>query len=295
MSSPLDDLERLLAGAATRAQGIEALASLPEIQARVLDRSLLRPGHDCIVMTETSNGLRFFFSLRDTFVGIPIAVGVFERDLELPLNHLLRPGMNCVDIGANLGYYSMRMAAVAGQGPGRVFSFEPDSFACHLLRMNCRENRFENVVTVTQAACGDSNGEALLFRDAEPGNYGGSWVGAGADATAATRIPVRKLDDLIPQDTVIHLVKMDVEGYEARVLDGMRRILETHHPVVIAEYNPPALRRVSQEEPERMLALLRSLGYRIQEAERFTGEASGADAEIEGDRLRNLVALPASQ
>ncbi len=286
-----EELDRLIAESSV-SEAIATLARRPEIRGSVLDAEFLRPAHDCIVMTETPNGLRYFFSLRDTYVGMPIAVGVFERDVDEAIARLLRPGMNCIDAGANLGYYSMRMAAVVAQGAGRVFSFEPDPFACGLLHKNCRENRFENVINIFPFACGERSAEALLFRDPDPRNYGGTHVReSGSGATH--KIAVRRVDDLVPSDVPIHFVKIDVEGYELFALQGMKRIIREHHPAIVMEFNPHALESLDPSTPRELLDFIAFFGYTVYEADQFRDQSSPRfNYAAAPGKFTNLVCLP---
>jgi FkbM family methyltransferase len=270
--------------------------SSSEFQSRKLAVEFERPAHDCLVMTETPEGLRFFFSLRDTFVGLPIAVGVFERDVDAVFRRLLRPGMNCLDIGANLGYYSVRMAAVVSQGGGRVFSFEPDPLAFYLLTKNRQENHLENVVSVFQVACGDRDSAGVLVRDLNPANYGGGHV---RDAATQNGSPtaIRRVDDLVPEDVRVDFVKIDIEGYEPLALRGMERILTRDRPAIVMEFNPPALRSNGTDAPERLLQDLASRGYVCYEALSFAGgnAAPFQFPATSGDSLVNLVCAPSSK
>ncbi len=273
--------------------------SSPEFRARSLAVAYERPGHDCLVMTETPEGLRFFFSLRDTFVGIPIAVGVFERDVDAAFQRLLRPGMNCLDIGANLGYYSIRMGAVVSQGGGRVYSFEPDPFAFSLLTKNRQENRLENVISIFQVACGAEEAIGVVIQDPNPANYGGGYVRelGPENKAAGSSISIRRIDDLVPADVRIDLVKIDIEGFEPFALRGMDRVLSRDRPAIVMEFNPPALRFSGADAPERLLRHLNAHGYVCFEALSYSrGESvpfrCGGAA---GDSLVNLVCLPSAK
>ena len=69
--------------------------------------------------------------------------------------------MNCIDIGANFGFFSVTMAAAVGK-EGKVYSFEPEPFNYSLLLRNRAENRMEDIITPFNVACGDEDGEAAL-------------------------------------------------------------------------------------------------------------------------------------
>lgn len=275
---------------------IRALAGTPEGRSRALSIEFERPAHDCLVMTETPKGLPFFFSLRDTFVGMPIAVGVFEKDVDGALARIVRPGMNCIDAGANLGFYTVQMAAAASLGGGRVFSFEPDQFAFSLLCRNVNENHLQNSVELFHTACGARNETAVLQSDPNPSNYGGMHIGgvAAAGSASAQEVLVKRVDDVISSDIRIGLIKVDVEGYELYTLLGMRRILRDHRPVILIEFNTPALRVQSPDCPARLYSFLSELDYSLYEAAHF---AAGVAKEFqfindESDVFVNLVCMP---
>jgi FkbM family methyltransferase len=273
---------------------MSTMLASPEFRSRTLAVEFERPHHDCLAMTETPEGLRFFFSLRDTFVGLPVAVGVFERDVDAVLRRLLRPGMNCLDIGANLGYYSVRMAAVVAQGGGRVFSFEPDAFAFSLLSRNRQENHLENVITLFPVACGQHEAIGVLVRDPNPSNYGGSHM--REDTQNGNPTAIRRVDDMVPPDMRIDLVKIDIEGFELFALRGMSRILATDRPTIVMEFNPPALRAHGENAPDLVLRHLAAAGYHCFETVSFAGEnpVPFVFPGPSGDGLVNLVCVPVS-
>ncbi len=275
---------------------LRQVLSSPEFPNRRIAVEFERPEHDCIVMIETPDGLRFFFSVQDTFVGFPIAVGVFEPDVQAAIGLLVRPGMNCLDVGANLGYYSVRFGAVVGPEGGRVFSFEPDDFAFGLLKKNCQENGLQDVISLFHVACGHEDGEAVLYRDENPANYGGMTLRAPSPAAAGVPVPVRRLDSLIPPGTRIDFAKIDVEGYERLVVQGMRRVIGESSPVLLCEFNTPALASAAPEEPARFLDELSDLGYNVYEAAAF-GRFVAAPFKYSKRQVQfaNLVCLPGGQ
>jgi FkbM family methyltransferase len=276
---------------------VERLLSSPEFVARKVGVPLDRPAHDCIVMAETPDNLRFFFSIRDTFVGLPVAIGVFEPGMLEVFKRLLKPGMNCIDVGANIGYYSIHFAQWIEPG-GRVFSFEPDPFAYHLLLKNRTENGREQVIEAFPFACGEANYDSQVFRHPNPANYGGSQVRDPLRHSLEREgpgqaVPVRKLDDVIPIAISIGLVKMDVEGYEPFVLAGMKRIVKQCAPVIVSEFHTDLLRMAGEDAPARFLADLRALGYSIWRAVPF-GQGDQIPFQYSGSNAcyDNVVCLP---
>jgi FkbM family methyltransferase len=278
---------------------VDILLRSPEFRGRTTAVHLERPGPSCIVMAETEEGLRFFFSVQDTFVGFPVAVGVYEPEVRLALDRLLRPGMNCIDVGANFGYHSIRMAQVVARKGGKVYAFEPEPFSYHLLLKNIAENRLEHGIVPHRIACGDRDGEAFLYRDPNPANFGGAAVLPGQDPSLRERlvgrVPLRRLDSLFSDDRPIHLVKIDVEGYEFCVLRGMERILRFWSPTLILAFNSTALGWHGVNTASTLLAYLRDFDYGVYEAASF---AAGEPASFEyrpGEwQFANLICVPRS-
>lgn len=267
-----------------------------EFAARQMTADLDLPAHDCILMTEVGDGLRYFFSVQDSFVGFPVAVGVYEPDVRQAFLKLVKPGMNCIDVGANLGYYSVQMGAIVREGGGHVYSFEPDAFAYGLLVKNTRENHLEDVISLMQVACGEHEGVVELVRDANPANYGGMFVRTGDMARGAgapgTQVSLRRIDDMIDGSVKIGFVKIDAEGSELAVLRGMRRILSEHAPVLICEYNVAAMNDQGAGTADLFLEELAAAGYTLYESAAFgAGRATPHDPSS-GIQFGNLVCLP---
>ncbi len=138
---------------------------------------------------------------------------------------LLRDGMTVVDVGANIGYYALMARHYVGAG-GRIFCFEPEPTNAAELRRNVSENSLSNV-TVVEAAVGNEPGSARLWS-----GLNGSVVDGGGDI----EVPVVTLDSAVAVPA--HLVKVDVEGFEASVLKGAERLIRSHRPILFVEMHP---------------------------------------------------------
>lgn len=163
------------------------------------------------------------------------------------LGDWLRPGDTALDVGANVGHYACRMSELVGAA-GRVVAFEPvpDTFAA--LVANARTFRHPNL-TLLNAAAGDRTGVVGV---SVPDRPDGSYL-ARVDPAGALRCLVLAVDSLALPGPV-RLVKIDAEGFEPKVLAGMRKVLDRDRPVVILERNADA---------ERMLA---GMGYTVTRA-----------------------------
>jgi FkbM family methyltransferase len=184
-------------------------------------------------------------------------MGVGERAV---LRRLARPGMTVVDVGANLGLYSMLFARSVGPA-GRVIAFEPDPDLFSLLRASCEANSIANV-EAHNIALGASPGRMLLSRPTL--NSGDNHLG-GANGSALGRpleVEVAALDALMG-GLRPDLVKVDVQGWELKVLRGMESLLrETEGVGIYLEVCPHLLRRAG-DGPEELFDYLRSLGFGV--------------------------------
>lgn len=139
-----------------------------------------------------------------------------ERRLLRPF---IRPGMHFVDVGANIGTYSLWVAALAGPS-ARVLALEPHPRTFAKLRFNLEANQAENVVALNFGVS-DRSGLKELFFDGG-GNVGqSSMLAAGAGGTSSPEtVRVAPLTDFLDAEHFekVDLLKIDVEGYEDRAL-----------------------------------------------------------------------------
>ena len=169
-----------------------------------------------------------------------------EREFAL-LDSILQPGDWAIDIGANVGHYTMRMAELVG-GSGRVIALEPapDTFA--LLAANARFFAHANVSLLNVAASDRTTSVGIEVPRFSNGlaNYYQARLTADPVDLQVLAFPV----DALALPVTVKLVKIDVEGHELPVLLGMRGLLERDHPVLIVETWAPDT-----------VSLLKDLGY----------------------------------
>lgn len=153
-----------------------------------------------------------------------VSAGHWEVFVDDILCALARPGDTFVDVGANMGYYSIKIGSRLGPS-GRVFSFEPNPVTFGFLRDNVGVNAFEDRATLFEAALGDQQGEAWLV--VKPSEPGGSHIEAASQGgDGQVRVPVMRLDDVLPDTLKADLIKIDVEGFEPLALSGMAGVLD---------------------------------------------------------------------
>lgn len=197
--------------------------------------------------------------------GRTVMMGYYESHLVYCIYHLVDKGDICLDIGANQGYTAMHMARAAGI-TGSVVAIEPTRVAFERLTQNVQRNRYHSIICVNTAA-GDLQTTLEMWYDPEECGY--SSVYNKPSETSVREIVSVKPVDIIVRESLgnnalqqIRFVKIDVEGYEPPVLDGMPQILSQSQPILWIEVNPPVLAKggYNASDIERRL---NAYGYRF--------------------------------
>lgn len=171
---------------------------------------------------------------------------------------------NIIDVGANFGYHTLLFSREAR---GIVFGFEPQIQNYELLKINSQRNQIENVYT-SNLACGDVECEVrlpIIEDSVNPVNMGDFTPDTGftQNFSATKSIPLDKIQfPFLPGLDKIDLIKIDVQGWEKRVLMGAENLLKTHKPVLIVEFEHFQLRKTNTT-CEELFTYIRSLGYHI--------------------------------
>ena len=252
-------------------------------------------------MSELPDGLRLFFNLRDR-QAMRIVTGIHELDIQKAMRLILRPGMNCIDAGAHIGLYALLMASVVGETGGKVYAFEPFPNTYNLLTKNIKENHFGSVIMPYQKACHYESGNSRIFTPVSD-DLGPAFVPKRQDAPVTAglegaEIELARVDDLIPVQARIGLIKMDIEGSEPFALRGMTRIVIRDRPIIFTEFNPYCLRHMNESDPAEYLTQLKSYGYKLFEVADFLKQTKREYDyhEVEqhrgGDETTNLVCVP---
>ncbi len=170
----------------------------------------------------------------DPFIFGRLAQGMpFEPHVLTTLGKLIAQGDTALDVGANIGWFSLYMSRQTGPR-GQVIALEPARDNLLLLRHNLRQNAIRNV-RVVAAAAGARRGHAWLRLSRE--NAGDHRIGGQPGKPDTARIKMVALDDLVlPSGPVV--MKMDVQGAESFVLDGAARILARERLRLITEFWP---------------------------------------------------------
>jgi len=183
-----------------------------------------------------------------------LETGKWEPASWTALQNHLGPGATFVDVGAHIGYYSLKAARLVGAG-GHVIAVEPNPETIGKLRANLRASA-AGMVTVEPVACSDSETTLDLFAAprSNTGETSLSRANASHDSPAVTtyHVPARPLDAIIKEAgaTRVDAVKIDVEGAEMLVLKGSQETLARFHPVVLVEIVDRQLRAMGTSSKE---------------------------------------------
>jgi FkbM family methyltransferase len=241
--------------------------SIARALSRMLCAARSQVGRDSEDVDVVRGGLRWRLNLRE---GIDLAIyllGAFERSTVRAYSRIVKPGDTVLDIGANIGAHTLRLAELVGSR-GRVVAYEPTAYAAARLRRNLHLNpELVQRVTVAQVMLTDSD-DQIPEREVYS-----SWPLGGSDDVHALHRGLLKSTEgacAISLDShvanlhlkTIGFVKMDVDGFECHVLGGARCTLECHRPVILMEL-APYLYRERGRSWEELLSLLSAAGYSL--------------------------------
>jgi FkbM family methyltransferase len=158
--------------------------------------------------------------------------GYWEPPVTYAFARTIQPGWNCIDVGANHGYFSVLMAGIVGK-TGKVLALEPNTNLVQMLQRTVIVNGLTETITVSSLAASDTNGESVTL--AVPrGQIGGAsiarQVGTGDDAIATETVTLDRLTETWEH---VDFIKIDTEGAEEAVWRGMRQTLQRNPNIVI--------------------------------------------------------------
>ncbi len=220
------------------------------------------------------------------------STGEYEAATMAYCKKILKPGMVFVDVGANIGLYTLMAARQVGP-TGHVYSFEPDSGNGALLQKNVKQNGYDNVIFV-QKAVSDYSGSCTLFQSGF--NTADHRIYNVSKGRKQVTIDCVSLDEYFSPDQRIDIVKMDIEGAEGAVIKGMDRILRRDNcPQLIVECWPSELRKTGTD-PLTLFASLEKRGFALSIIDDATGvitprDAASAVEECKRKEFANILCI----
>ena len=241
-----------------------------------------------IVIKELEDNLRLFVDTSDVVIGWGIIRGKYEVDELRFVRRTIGPGQTVLDIGANIGLFTVTMASVVGP-TGRVYAFEPLEDLATLLARSVAENNFADRVVLERAAVSDKAGTGKLISASKTTNAGGAYLNNGLAPSGHDVTEVKLITlDTYPVRRPVHFIKIDVEGAELLAFRGAKELLKQDRPVILSELHPEQLSKVSGCTSREFVAELESCDYKCH-------ELRGSDLvplTDYSDKVRSIVLLP---
>ncbi len=174
----------------------------------------------------------------------------FEKEPSF-LARWLRPGMTAIDIGANLGVYSLLLARLLAP-QGQVFAYEPASEPRALLKRSRNMNQADNLHVIAQAMSdGQREGQLTLGNSSELNSL------TGSGPSESVQITCLDAEEGMRGWTSVDFIKIDAEGEEERILSGGKSFLERHSPLIMFEI------KAGNAINQSLRSAFPRLGYRV--------------------------------
>ena len=191
---------------------------------------------DDIIITVRNSGIKMLLDYSDKRC-TPLEIlnfGKYENEDAAMVYALIKPGATILDIGANLGWYSLHFSKLV-QGNGVIHAFEPIPDTYKKCKANIELNHFTNI-RLNNFALSDSNGEIEFYYN--PASTGSSSMKnlLELENTQLIKSKIQKLDDYVTENKLVpDFIKCDVEGAELLVFKGALEVLQQYKPIVFTE------------------------------------------------------------
>lgn len=184
------------------------------------------------IINKHNGRFQVFADQNDPVIGAPVLDNCYEPAVTKLVEELLAPGDTFLDVGANIGYFSLLASSIVGQD-GKVYAIEPNDLNVKLMESSIRSNGFENI-SVMQV--GASEAISTLMLHSNVGNGTTSAVGQ-RDLFSSRTVAGIPIDNLLAgRKKPVKLIKIDVEGFEYRALRGGETLLDQDKPSIIFEF-----------------------------------------------------------
>jgi len=180
--------------------------------------------------------------------------GKYEPEETELIKSLLKPRWRCMDIGANIGYFTILMAKKCRY----VHAFEPEPSNFELLRKNIALNKLDNVDSKMEAVSDGLGVRTLYLSGASHGMH--RLYKSKHCTFGEMRVDTVQLDDY--KYPTINFMKIDIEGAEYGALLGMVELLLRDKPIIVMEFHPPSIEEYGIS-PRKVYDFVKKLGYSI--------------------------------
>lgn len=249
---------------------------------------LLTPGHD---MKVGFPGYSIYVRTPDRLIAALLCKYSLASSLEVEIYRTrIKPGMAVLEIGANVGFFTLLFSDLAGE-KGRVLAFEPDPSNFRLLEKSIGENKRGNI-SCRQAAVSDRSGTVKLFISEE--NRGDHRVYDCGDGRGCVEVAAVSIDEILGPEGRADFIKMDIQGAEYPALLGMADTLKNSPELaMLCEFSPSLIRK-SGASPEALLEKMAEYGFSLKYLDEETHSVKSASpsellALCPGEKYLNLL------
>jgi len=202
-------------------------------------------------------GSQMLLDLADSGISKDLAFNNIREDIATHMMHeILKGGEVVVDVGANIGYYALMEAKLVGD-EGTVYAIEPVPKNFKLLEKNVKINRYRSI-ELYHHAIGDYDGKSTMYVSPLSNWHAMNDI-SGTGKTI--EVDMFKLDTFLKGKPYPSLIRMDLEGFEYQVLQGLKNTLAEEKPLILfIEYHPHIMKR---EESLELLKQLKHSGFFI--------------------------------
>ncbi len=211
------------------------------------------------VLCETGN-IKWKLNKKEYIDREIINKGVFELQLTHLVHQYVKPGMVVLDVGANIGYYTIQFSKLV-EGEGRVFAFEPSSHYLDRLSINIELNKCRNVV-VCPFGLSDDDGTGVLLGDDISSTM--HWTSNDITQTKTENISLRTLDGYLIEEKLgrLDIIKVDIDGHEPFFINGAFKTISRFHPLIFMEFSQLNL-VMAGSSVEHLASQFEKLGYKL--------------------------------
>jgi len=211
-----------------------------------------------IILIKVQNN-KMYIDLKDEEVSQSLLrYGVYGKLETKLVENLVKKRMTVLDIGANIGYYTLIAAKKVGRG-GKVFAFEPEPSNYDLLCKNIKINKLHNVVPIPKAVSDSANITKLYLSPVNRAEH--SFCKYRGTSATFVNVETIVLDDFLKDK--IDFIKMDIEGAEMEALKGMQNIIRNNKKLILITEFWPAGIEMRGFMPRRFLKTLLKLGFKL--------------------------------
>lgn len=212
----------------------------------------LKPALNCLKKQQAKAKVKFWTMPFDAICVAQILHGFYEKNLLSGICELTKDKDGvALDIGANIGNHTLYLA----QEFDYVVAFEPVPRNCWILKANLHLNNIDNVALIERGL--SNKNSKMVVNNPDPENTNTPLGEINSDAIGQTIVEVVVGDEQIEQlglKNKIRVIKVDVEGHEPEVFDGLRRTIEKHRPIIFWE-------AFNMVEANKTREILEAIGY----------------------------------